>query len=334
MTRNKKPKIAIVVDGIDICRIIPFNSDIGKYELKIDFLENEFEISLFKLFCKEPIKFELEDSPQREITYHKGTNEKPIIIHLKHKEDQTNERYIPLPLKKIIAPNVNNIFPLPILKLEIPSKINGKKYKHKPNHRVIELEDCNVLEVFMAHSDFDFDKVMNKLPTVFTAFLVLSFEIYATNSVTTGRQKYNNFFPEDKPKTVFSQYNLFNDMQLLGIYYFDKLLDEKLSKIKVTFIENELSEAILGMMQVRYPPSSQNGMFDYIYFGGASLKNVEQSNIPVDRSQLSSKNVIEDSLRFNLLTEDEKERIFEYSSKLRNQMKDALIDWNKQTRKE
>ena len=63
MSRKNKPKIAIVVDGIDICRIIPFNSDIGKYELKIDYLENEFEISLFKLFCKESIKFELEVSP-------------------------------------------------------------------------------------------------------------------------------------------------------------------------------------------------------------------------------------------------------------------------------
>ena len=323
MTKKKKPKIAIVLDGKDICRIIPFNSDMGKYELKIDFLENDFDITLYKLFCVEPIKLELIDSSEREVTYHRGANDKPLRIHLKHKENHTYET---LPLDKIKPPDVNSMFPIPILKIEVPTKSSEIKYIPKDYHRVIDPEDCNVLEIYLAHSNYDLENVEKKLPGVFIAFLTLSFEIYATNTVTTGKQKYANFLPRREPKTVLSPIKVLGDMQIIPIFYKDLLLDEKLTKINVTFIENELSEAILGMMQIRYPPNSRDGVFDGIYLGGATLRDVNQPIKPIARPSIGENNLLSDSLKRNLLTDEEKNKIYWQALKLRIQLRDALIE--------
>ena len=35
--KKKEEKIAVVIDGMDICRIVPFKPVDGKYEMKIDF---------------------------------------------------------------------------------------------------------------------------------------------------------------------------------------------------------------------------------------------------------------------------------------------------------
>ena len=70
--KSKDEKIAVVVDGKDVCRIIPFQPSDGRYELKFDFLGNEFDISCYRLFAPRPIQWEISDSNQFELTYHKG----------------------------------------------------------------------------------------------------------------------------------------------------------------------------------------------------------------------------------------------------------------------
>ena len=107
MSKKKKVKIAVVIDGRDICRIIPFKPVEGKYEIKVDFLGNEFDVIYYNLFSTEPIKWKLENSEQMEVTYHKGENARPIVIHLKHKTKNTYDR---LPLSRIQAPMLINCF--------------------------------------------------------------------------------------------------------------------------------------------------------------------------------------------------------------------------------
>ena len=332
MSRNKNQRIALVINNKDICRIIPYKSDFGKYDLKIDFLGNNFDITLYKLLNTQPIKYQVGDLPQREITYHKGTKEEPIVIHLKHKDKKSKELYKKLPLEKIIAPNINNLFPLPIMKIEIPATDKKVIYKTKPNHHPLEINDSNVIELYLAHSDFDFDDVMFKLPTVYTAFLTSSFEYYATNSVTTGGQKYSNFFPKDNnPKTVMTAIKIFDDLQILAIHYYDPQLKDKIDRTNVTFIENELSESILGMTQVKYPEESRNGIFDQIYFGGATLKNFSKPITTFGKISIGGNDVLSDSMKFKLLSKEEMDEIFRYAINLRLQLRNALFQKSEET---
>lgn len=321
IARKKDPKIAVVIGGKDICRIIPFRPVEGKYEIKLDFLENEFDVICYELFSVKPIEWKLQNSTQMEVTYHKGENARPLTIHLKNKVDSTYKR---LPLNRIQVPDVNQLFPIPILKLEAPSNIGAGIYKSKEYHRVLNPEDCNVIEIYMANADFDLDEINVKLPGVYLAFMMLSFEIFATNTVTTGHQKSNNIISEVKPMHIMTSVKVSNDMQIIAIHYKDPHVDERLSKVNVTFIENELSEAILAMMQVRYPPFSINGEFDYIELGGATLSDVNQPTIPIERPSIGENNVIADALRRGILSSEEREKIYWQALKLRIKLRDAL----------
>ncbi len=321
MAKEFASKIALVKGGKDICRIIPFKPLDGVYELKMDFLENEFDVICYKLFSEEPIKWDLENSNQLEVTYHRGVNAKPLTIHLKHKTENTYRR---LPLSRIQIPDVNQLFPIPILKMEIPTKASARQYNPKAYHRVINPGDCNVVEIYMTHAKMDFDLLGIKLPAVQLAFLMLSFEIYATNTITTGRQKENNIIPGGEPRRILTSVSIFNDLQIIAIHYADPSIDERLSKINVTFIENELSEAILAMMQIRYPPTSQNSIFECIYLGGATLRDVNQPTIPMLRPSIGDNNVIADSLRKGLLSDEEREKIYWHALNLRIKLRDEL----------
>lgn len=325
--KKKEEKIAVVIDGKDICRIVPFNPADGKYEIKMDFLGNEFDTSCYRLFSHRPIQWEINDSTHLEVTYHKGENAKPLTIHLKQKEKKEGkDTYTNLPLQRIQAPNVNQLFPMPILKLEIPSKASNKIYNPKGYHKLIKPEECNVVEIYLAHAEFDIDAFMEKLPGVHMAFLMLSFEIFATNTVITDYQKAANILPKVNPTCIMTSFPMLDDIQIIAIHYKDYLLDDRRSKINVTFIENELSEAILSMMKIEYPKVSRNGEYDCIYLGAANLKDINQPTIPLARPSIGSNNVISDAFKRNNLTSEEKEKMYCHALKLRVQLRDALTE--------
>ncbi|MDK2811572.1 MAG: hypothetical protein PWR27_2281 [Petroclostridium sp.] len=328
--KKKEEKIAVVIDGMDICRIVPFKPVDGKYEMKIDFLSNEFDTKCYRLFSHRPIHWGVDNSKQSEITYHKGENNKPLTIHIKNKEKiEGVPTYTNLPLKRIQAPSVNQLFPIPLLKLEIPSKASQKKYKPKSYHKMIQPEDCNVVEIYMAHKDFDMDSFANKLPGMHLAFLTLSFEIFATNTVVTDYHKSMNIIPEDEPKSIMTGFDILSDMKIFAIHFKDKHIDERLSKINVTFIENEFSEAIFGMLKIAYPKPSIDGTYQHLYLGGASLNDVSQPVGPLSRPSIGNYNVMKDSLNRSKLSNEEKEKLYWHALKLRIKLRDALIEHEK-----
>ncbi|MCF8023599.1 MAG: hypothetical protein K9L17_13010 [Clostridiales bacterium] len=118
-------------------------------------------------------------------------------------------------------------------------------------------------------------------------------------------------------------------MKIIAIHYNDEHLDKRLSKINVTFIENELSEAILSIMKVVYPKTSNNGEYDSVYLGGATLEDVNQPTAPLIRPSIGTNNVILDTFKRNRLTEEEKEKLYWHALKLRIQLRDALIEHQK-----
>lgn len=70
--------IAVVVNNQDICRLILKKPVDGKYELKISFLKNEFDVNAYRLFANRPIHWKVDEPERLDISYHKGENNKPL----------------------------------------------------------------------------------------------------------------------------------------------------------------------------------------------------------------------------------------------------------------
>lgn len=243
-------KVAIIKNGIDIGRIIPFNMEQGEYDFKISFSKNNYEVNMYHFLSKVPEKIELDDMTSWEISYHKSTILKPTVIHLKEKNN--NPEYKPLPLKRLVDPSLYNEFPIPFMRIEIPSNLKGKNYKSKPKEHIsFDIEDCNVAEFYLTNVNFDAIKFMNKWPTVSFRLLTNSFEYFATNDLLTHKYKIKYFMPKDgQPHIASKEFQVNDDMKFyVNVYNNPELTGDK---IKVTFIENEFAEALLGLSPVGY----------------------------------------------------------------------------------
>jgi len=243
-------KVAIVQSGKDIGRIIPFNIDSSRdFEFKINFLNNDYEVNMYKLLSLAPIIFEVDDSTKWEISYHRAFGIKPTVIHLKEKKN--NPDYKPLPLDRLVDPIVHTEFPLPFMEIEVPPSPTRNNYKPNPKEHVsLDLEDCNVAEFYLTRISYNFENFMNKWPTISLRLMTASFEFFATNSLLTDN-KFKYFMPSDGQKRRATvEFALNNDIKLIVNTYRNPELTG--DKIKVTFIENELAEALLGLAPIGY----------------------------------------------------------------------------------
>jgi len=253
-------KVAIVKDGFDMGRIITGSSDDGSYDFKINFLDNEYEITTVKLFEK-PSRHRFDNSNQWEITYHRSLKGKPPIIHLKHKSKEQPNRYPPvnriydtLDLKRLLEPTIIADFPIPLMKVVVPKHIGAKVYKGNPkDHVLLDMEDANVAEIYLTHTDFDFDVFEEKWPTLHFNLMTNAIEFFATNDIKHTADKLQYFLPDDGVRTAAISFNMADDIKLFINIYNDNTKESLNNAIEVTFIENEMYYALLGLTTVRYP---------------------------------------------------------------------------------
>jgi hypothetical protein len=245
-------KVAIIKNGIDIGRIIPFNMDQDEreYDFKISFAKNNYEISAYSLLSKIPERVAFEDMVDWEISYHRSNEIKPTVIHLKEKKNQPV--YKQLPLQRLVDPTIHSEFPIPFMRIEIPSDFTGKNYKPKPKeHIIFDLENNNVAEFYLTHIDFNYEMFAEKWPTISLRLMTSSFEFFATNNLLTDNIKFKYFMPSGgEIRAAAEEFVVNNDMKFyVNIYNNPEYLEDK---IKVTFIENEFADALLGLSQVGF----------------------------------------------------------------------------------
>lgn len=273
---RKNIDIPIIKDGKDICRLIFTRFDNGLYDIKIDTRENPFGVQTYSLFSFRPQEIypdNLEEYKEHDISYHHGIENKPIIIHIKSKIKQENKpQYRNLPLRHIQAPNINNKFPLPILKLEIPSKtINGAPQYHRKNrHYPVDIFNSNVVEVFMMNDLSSVTNNLKRYPTIARIQCMMSMEYFCTNTIISGLQKMHTYIPH-RPEKRGSIIKGLNGMAIMVIYYPEPFLDKKRNSLNFTFIENEYAEDILLNTIMCYSDVNQNGSE---YFGGATIRDL------------------------------------------------------------
>lgn len=242
-------KVAILKDGKDIGRIIPFNVDGDEYDFKISFSKNNYQICIYKFLSNKPEIQLMDDSPEWEISYHRSTISRPTTIHLKEKKNQP--QYKELPLKRLMDPDINSEFPIPFMKIEIPNGLDSTVYngKNSSQHIKFDMEDANVAEFYLANSNFDFENFSNKWPTMSMMLLTSPLEFFATNKGLEDSNK--EFFSKDgEPRLAAVEFDLNDDMKFYINLYNNEELDSE--GIKVTFIENEYAHAILGLINIRH----------------------------------------------------------------------------------
>lgn len=157
--------IVITKNYYKVLEIIEFNSDKYKSEFKIVpmIYSNKFRIFYLKMFSlKKEIKFDT--SKYIEITYHKakmGLNTK-IQLKIIDKNNNNIVEYIPLPLERLIDPNVNTEIPIPLLMIIVPDNVLKEPYVHKNKYVKFEMGNNNIFEIFMTKKDFISSNLFDK----------------------------------------------------------------------------------------------------------------------------------------------------------------------------
>lgn len=277
---KKLKRIAIIQNGKDIGRLIPFNPDSGTYDFKINLLNNSYNINVYKLLEHIPTIGNVVDSHDWEISYHRSKNDKPPVIHLKHKPvenpqlffDKDHPQYINLPINRLKDPSIDSIFPIPLLKLEIPNVSLKNEYNKKKDHIIFDIEGQNVIEFYLANNDFGLSEFEHRWPCISFLYLCNPFEAFASNSILKHNQKFLNFLPENNEiRTANVTFQVCSDMQIFANVYYDKNVDKRGDKITVTFIENELADSIITNTMIAYPPlNPATNTYEHIFVRNAN----------------------------------------------------------------
>lgn len=330
MSRNKNNiSVPVVKQGKDICRIIFQKAEDGKYDIKFEFRGNPYEVHTYRLFSLSPIVWNVNDPQHINMSYHHGANDRKIVIHLKDETKEGKEMYRTLPATRIQAPNTNQLFPIPLFKMEIPQEVVdcASVYKEKTYHHKLNLDEVNVIELFLASEDFDISKYFNSVYChLMMPQLFFSFEYFATGSVISDYSKNSHFIPKGEPEERFRSIGDIPGMQLFVVMFNVPQIDQFWDRLHVTFIENELSEEMLFCTRVAYPkPNPFSREYDSIFLGGPTLEKLKPPAGPLRQVPVMSNTTVLRVLNSNGLREEDKKQL-EYMAgsarlKLYNEMK-------------
>ena len=315
MGKTSEISIPIIKGDKDICRLIFQCGEAGKYDIKINFLENPFEVWKYRLFSWSPIIWNVEHPQHVEASYHRGRDGWPITIHLKDTKKTGADAYRTLPPTRILPPNINQRFPMPLFKLEIPQSVLGdaKCYKEKKYHTPVKAKNANVLEFFMVSHTFDINDLHSpKYGVICEPQLLLSIEYFASYTVITDYEKNNHFFPKNhQPAERMQVLTGLPNMQLLVTEYTVPEIDQYWDKVHVTFIENELAEDILLCTRMAHPkmPNPFTGYYDRTYLGSASLDQLKYPSGPLSKIPVLPSSTVEHALLSNVFSPDERNQL-------------------------
>lgn len=324
---DDRVKIPIVKNGKDICRLIfrpKTEEGEGVYDIKIDLKGQNtkskvFKVQTYRLFAHRPVAWDINES-NSDISYHCPEGDKSSKVHIKNIDKEISnkkDRFTNLPLKKLQPPNVNQMFPLPIFKIEIPQNVvrESELYKRKKINHPIEVENSNVIEFYMLPKGKYSQDYMEKYEEVFKLYLILSFEFFSSNTPLSDYQKGDSIFSYKNSEIKGMLLTSLKGMDLYVNSFYDPRVNNK-EKITVTFIENELSEAIL-LNALHYEKK------DLEFYGGTNLYRLN-SQLSLDENMPVEDSIAGRLLKMNTLCEEDKLLIKQNASQGMKQLKNEL----------
>lgn len=311
--RKNKISVPITRQGKDISRVIFQIAEDGKYDIKFEFMGNPYQVHSYRLFSLSPITWNVENPQNVNMSYHHGANDRKVLIHMKDITKTGKDMYRTLPISRIQPPNINQLLPIPLFKMEIPQTVvdAAPEYKAKSYHQRFELDKANVIEVFMASDEFDIRNYFeNAYSHLMISQLMLSFEYFATGSVLSDYSKNEFFMFSGEPMERFHNMGGIQGMQLFVVKYYVPPFDELLSNLHITFIENELAEEMLLCTKVAYPqPRPFAKEYDFIYLGGPTLEQLKPPAGPLAVFPVMCNTTVLNVLNSEELSEEEKHQL-------------------------
>lgn len=243
------PRVCIKYNQFDLLRIIPFPNE-NEYDFKISFLNNEYKLRMhqegMKDFLMPTDDFKLNEW---EITYHRSKDEKPTKYQLKN----PSRPYFNLPLKNLVDPIKSSEFPIPFLKLGINKNLDTyNSFKDKKDYRIIDLNNFNVLELYIVSADYKFEEFMKKWDLFDLLYTVVPMEYFVNG-------KYQKNFFEPKLKTIYekNQYRreiikINDEIGLLCNFYIDENINGKKQDSFISLYENGKFQKYLSLAPISY----------------------------------------------------------------------------------
>ena len=270
--------VPIVKDGKDICRLIFTRFDDGLFDVKIDPLRKPFHVQAYSMLDRRPREIyaeEISGYASHDMSYHHGAKRKQITIHIKNRHPKEGEpRYKSLPLSNILPPSGGNDFPLPLLKIEIPSCVveASKEYKEKKYHHKVDIHNSNVVEIYMTNERYR--ENVKRFARIWGIYFGMSLEYFCTNTIISGAQKAHSYIPHEPEIRSATSIGL-NGMELMVNFYPEPQLDLHRKAMFYSFIENKFAEDILLNTILVYPQAGADGTFPRFYAGGCTLKDLQ-----------------------------------------------------------
>ena len=269
-------KVAISKEGSDLLRIVPLRTDKNEtYELKIIPLSERYFVKAYKLFNGGLYK-KLFNGNNMSITYHVSNKSNQTKIHVIDNE----KKYVTLPIQELIDLNHNFDYPIPLLKMHIPSKESKQTYKKKVKHVPFDMGDNNYAEIYLMSSKSKiYSTFLGK--QIIEHLLSIPFEYLATNIMTIDPSKID-FIQNgitDEGRKVMVRFPMNNDIDLIICFYKSKIIS---SEETYTFIENTYSKDILLMTQMIQRDLDKNtNEYSYVDMKGISLAEMPSPLFPL-----------------------------------------------------
>ena len=243
ITKHKNTYYTIRKNNIDICKIVFVKGKRGLFDIEISFYRQKFNIKTFKLFNKRSEVFSIDDTENRQITYHYGKDGRKIVIHTKRIDGEPN--YKDILLGNVTPPSSNSLFMLPLFKIEVGNSYNGPlSFEDNNIGNLIDIREDNVVEIYMLQNELFIENNHKKYDIAYELESLFPMEYLTSNNAYTGTDK-NKYF---LGKNGFHQSRRTKDGKKFNLYidgFYNPYVDCVVKEPTITFFENELYEEII-----------------------------------------------------------------------------------------
>ena len=219
------------------------------FDIKLCIPCGDYYIKGYKLLNEKPITGEAakDKNMEIEVSYHSKKGDLAPKIHFKI-INNGEATYKTMPLTRISSPTADSFVPFPLFKIEIPDtcldtfETTNELHKKKYQEHIVN-NDHKVIEVYLISKDSKVLERYSPYNELLRYFLACNFEYFCTNKIDG---KKTPFFFKDR------DYPSIRDVKVVELSNFRAIittaifpsLEKLIDKPIVTFIENELADAI------------------------------------------------------------------------------------------
>ena len=219
------------------------------FDIKLCIPCSNYYIKGYKLLNEKPITEEVikDNNIEIEVSYHSKKGDLDPKIHFKI-INNGGVTYKAMPLTRLSSPTTDSFVPFPLFKIEIPDTclelFEDTKASHKKEYQEhIINNDHKVIEVYLLSKDSKALERYSPYNELLTYFLTCNFECFCTNKID-GKKTPFFFIDRDYPSIRDMEVTDMSNFRLIVKTSIFPSLEKLIDKPIVTFLENELSDAI------------------------------------------------------------------------------------------